>query len=84
MQVSLNITSDFYQQLESSASVIGKSISDFMTDLVQSGYEEHLATSELDDLLEPSVKAAKMGIVSDKTFDEVAKEALEKAIKNQE
>ena len=83
MQVSLNITSEFYQHLESSASSIGKSINDFITDLVKSGYEEHQAIHDLDDFLEPSIKAAREGIVSNKTFEEATTEALEKAMKRQ-
>ena len=78
MQVSVNFTPELYQYIESSASSLGKSISEIITEKFQAEFdEEQQAKRELVEFLEPDIIAAKSGNVSKKTFREIVKEALD-------
>ena len=80
MQVSVNFTPELYQYIESSASSLGKSISEIITEKFQAEFdEEQQAKRELVKFLEPDIIAAKSGNVSKKTFREIVKEALNEA-----
>ena len=84
MQLSLNIKPELYQQMETSASLRGKSIDNFVVDEIQSLCEdEQRAIKELDDFLKPTIIAANNGHVSDKTPDEIFKEVMESVSENQ-
>ena len=77
MQVSVIFTPELYQYIESSASSLGKSISEIITEKFQAEFdEEQQAKRELVEFLEPDIIAAKSGNVSKKTFREIVKEAL--------
>ena len=81
MQVSVDFTPELYQYIESSASSLGKSISEIITEKFQAEFdEEQQAIRELVDYLEPDIIAANNGNVSKKTFKEIVKEALDEGI----
>ena len=78
MQVSIDIKPELYQYLESTASSLGKSISEIIADKFQPELdEEQQAKNELVKFLEPTIKELRNGIVSEKSFDEIVNEALE-------
>ena len=79
MQVSIEVKPELYQYMELTASLLGKSISEIIAEKFQPEFEEEQqARNELVKFLEPTIKELRNGIVSEKTFDEIVKEALEK------
>ena len=83
MQVSLNLSPELHQQIETSASSIGKSISDFIIDKVQIGLDEERALKKLEDFIELRLAAADRGEISEKPIEEIVKEAFKKAVESQ-
>ena len=83
MQVSLNLTPELHHKIESTASSIGKSISDFIIDKVLIGLDEEKALKDLESFLEPRIIAAKQGKISEKSIDEIVEEAFKKALDSQ-
>ena len=82
MQVSIDVKPEIYQYLESTASTLGKSIGDIISEKFQPECDEvQQAKKELAEFLEPTINELKNGIVSEKTFDEIVNEALERTTK---
>ena len=80
MHILVKVTPEESQYLESSSQPQENSTSEILVDKLRAEYEdEQRAIKELDDFLEPTIIAAKNGAVSDKTVDEIVKEAIEKA-----
>ena len=80
MQVSIEIKPELYQYMELTASSLGKSISEIISDRFQPEFDEiQQAKKELAEFLEPTIKELRNGIVSEKTFDEIVNEALAEA-----
>ena len=80
MQISVKVTPEESQYLESSSQPQENSAGEVLVDKLRAEYEdEQRAIKELDDFLEPTIIAAKNGAVSDKTVEEIVKEAIEKA-----
>ena len=80
VQISVKVTPEESQYLESSSQPQENSASEILVDKLRAEYEdEQRAIKELDDFLEPTIIAMKNGAVSDKTGEEIVKEAIEEA-----
>ena len=83
MQISINLTPVLHQEIELTANSIGKSINDFIVDIVQTELVDIKAQKDLENFLEPRINAAKQGKISKKTFDEIVDESFKKALESQ-
>ena len=78
MQVSVEVSTEETQYVESSSHTQEKSACDILAEKLRTEFEdEQQAIKELDDFLEPTITALRNGVVSDKTAEEIVKETLE-------
>ena len=84
MQVSIEVKPELYQYMESTASSLGKSISEIIAEKFQPEFDKiQQAKKELTEFLKPAIIAAKNGDVVDQTFDEIVNEALDEIAEGQ-
>ena len=83
MQVSIEVKPELYQYMESTASSLGKSISEIIAEKFQPEFDEiQQAKKEMDDLLQPAITAIDNGEVYEKSRDEILKETMESIVKS--
>ena len=81
IQISINLRPELHQEIESTANSIGKSISDFIVDIVRINLDDAKAQKDLENFLKPRINAASQGKISKKTFNEIVDESFKKAQK---
>ena len=85
MQISIEINTKEFRNVESLVSSQEKSASDILSEKLQSEYEEfQRGNKALADYLEPTIIALKNGEFVDQTAEEIVREVLEKISKEQQ
>jgi uncharacterized protein (DUF1778 family) len=71
MRLSIEVTSDQHKRLKAAAALQGESIKDYVLKRTLPNENELTALQALEEFLEPRIEAAKNGIKSSKSIDDV-------------
>lgn len=77
MRLSIEITAQQHQHLKAAAALQGQSIKDYVLERTLPAIGEQAALQELEDFLQPRIKAAENGELSSKSVDDIFEEVLQ-------